>query len=577
MEVPETLRQRVRDHLRTLFPRHGEELIDAVIAAVGVAAADDGSDRREPWSERDAVLISYGDTLLPTSSDEAPLVTLRRFVQAHLRDAVSAVHVLPFFPYSSDDGFSVVDFRAVREDLGSWDDVEALAESCGLMADLVLNHVSSQSVWFEQFVADEEPGRSYLRTADPTADLSAVVRPRTTPLLRPVETAAGIRHLWCTFSADQIDLDYREPKLLCEMLGVVDTYVRRGARMLRLDAVAYVGKQEGTMCVHLPQTHELVKLLRTLLEWRAPGTLLVTETNVPNRDNLKYFGQGDEAHLIYNFSLPPLVIDALLSGHSRHLSTWMMSMPPAPPGGTYLNFLASHDGIGIRPAEGLLSDAEIDRLIETVQRSGGLVSWYETPNGPRPYELNVALRSAFDEPHGGPDGLGLERFVCAHAIQFAIEGIPAVYVHSFLATPNDLDGVTRTGRARSINRSQRSETAVEAALADPTSETARGLGALTRLLRVRAAQPAFHPSATQFTLHLGPRLFGCWRQSRDRRQSIFAVSNVTASPERLEMASLNLILTDEWFDVLSGRAVAEECWELAPYETVWITNRPAGD
>ncbi|MEZ5256415.1 MAG: alpha-amylase family glycosyl hydrolase [Ilumatobacteraceae bacterium] len=574
MEVPETLRQRVRDHLRTLFPataradrrRHRGGGRRSRRRRVGPARTMERTGRRAHLVRRHAAA---------TSSDEAPLVTLRRFVQAHLRDAVSAVHVLPFFPYSSDDGFSVVDFRAVREDLGSWDDVEALAESCGLMADLVLNHVSSQSVWFEQFVADEEPGRSYLRTADPTADLSAVVRPRTTPLLRPVETAAGIRHLWCTFSADQIDLDYREPKLLCEMLGVVDTYVRRldaAPRRRRLRGQA--GRDDVRPSSPDARAGEAVA---HAAQWRAPGTLLVTETNVPNRDNLKYFGQGDEAHLIYNFSLPPLVIDALLSGHSRHLSTWMMSMPPAPPGGTYLNFLASHDGIGIRPAEGLLSDAEIDRLIETVQRSGGLVSWYETPNGPRPYELNVALRSAFDEPHGGPDGLGLERFVCAHAIQFAIEGIPAVYVHSFLATPNDLDGVTRTGRARSINRSQRSETAVEAALADPTSETARGLGALTRLLRVRAAQPAFHPSATQFTLHLGPRLFGCWRQSRDRRQSIFAVSNVTASPERLEMASLNLILTDEWFDVLSGRAVAEECWELAPYETVWITNRPAGD
>ncbi|MEM9712318.1 MAG: sugar phosphorylase [Actinomycetota bacterium] len=567
--------ERVQSHLRLVYPRVDvAELTGRVLAVMGIDPAAEVADPGPLWSERDSVLITYGDTI--TSPDEAPLATLRRFVAERLGDCCTAVHVLPLFPFSSDDGFAIVDYHAVRDDLGDWPDVAAIAATPGLMIDLVLNHCSSRSDWFGQFERGEEPGRSYFRTAEPDDDLSAVVRPRALPLLRETETTEGLRHVWCTFSHDQVDLDWANPDLLCEMLGVMRRYLDVGTRFLRLDAVAYVWKRPGTGSIHLPETHEIVKLIRTLVDAAAPGTVLVTETNVPNRENLKYFGQGDEAHVIYNFSLPPLLLDALWSGHSRHLSTWMMSMPPARDGSAYLNFLASHDGIGLRPAEGLLEPDEVDRMVDTARSTGGLVSTFDSPTGPRPYELNLSLFEALSRTHDGPDEHHLARFTCAHAIMLALEGIPAVYVHSLLGTPNDHAAVEDRGHHRAINRSRLTLVEVEAAL-DGTGTRAAAFRAIRHLLRVRSEHPAFHPNATQFTLHLGSDLFGCWRQARDRSSSVFAVSNVTANPVTLPLSALNLTVTDTWTDLQSGLVldVDDETIGLEPYASRWIASTPA--
>lgn len=563
---------RVRSHLRLMYPREDaaaltERVLDAMVIPGDRAVAAPVS----LWDERDAVLITYGDTI--TTGGEAPLATLRRFVSDRLDGCCSVVHVLPLFPSSSDDGFSIIDYHAVRDDLGSWDDVSALAKEPGLMVDLVLNHCSAASEWFGQFERGEEPGRSYFVTAEPDDDLGAVVRPRALPLLRPTDTVEGERHVWCTFSHDQVDLDWSNPDLLCEMLAVLRRYLDVGARFLRLDAVAYVWKRPGTASIHLPETHELVKLIRTLVDAAAPGTVLVTETNVPNWENLEYFGHGDEAHVIYNFSLPPLLLDALWSGHSRHLSTWMMSMPPARDGTAYLNFIASHDGIGLRPAEGLLDPDEVGRMVDTARAAGGMVSTFASPTGTKPYELNLSLFEALDRTHEGPDGHHLARFTCAHAIILALEGVPAVYIHSFLGTPNDVGAVEDRAHHRAINRSRLTLDEVDAAL-DGGGVRAAAFRALRNLLTERSKHPAFHPNATQFTLHLGDELFGCWRQARDRSSSVFAVSNVTSHPVRLPLSALNLTVTDTWTDLLSGSAIDDDAEEvqLGPYASVWIAS-----
>ena len=130
----------------------------------------------------------------------------------------------------------------------------------------------------------------------------------------------------------------------------------------------------------LPQTHEIVKLLRLVLQNLEPNAVVITETNVPNRENLSYFGNENEARG-YNFSLPPLLVHALLTGDCQHLKTWMMSMPPARQGRTYLNFIASHDGIGVRPAEGLLSPPQLEAMLDTLRGFGGHISMRTMPNG----------------------------------------------------------------------------------------------------------------------------------------------------------------------------------------------------
>ncbi|MEM8934760.1 MAG: alpha-amylase family glycosyl hydrolase, partial [Acidobacteriota bacterium] len=346
------LASQLEHHLSRIYPASVvPRLVEALIARVSAIGSRTG-DPVEKWSEDDVMLITYGDSV--ERPHEAPLRTLRSFVRKHLADTVTGVHVLPFYPYSSDDGFSVIDYRAVRDDLGTWDDIGALAEDVTLMADLVINHVSAKSAWFEQFLAGEPPGVDFFITHPASTDVSEVVRPRPHRVLVPFDTADGERHVWATFSADQIDLDFSNPDVLLEMIDVLFFYLEHGVRWIRLDAVGFLWKALGTPCIHLPQTHEVVRLLRTLAEAIEPRAVLISETNVPNVENLSYFGNRNEAHAIYNFSLPPLLVDALIRGRSRHLRAWMMSMPPAPHGCAYFNFTASHDGIGLRPAEGLL-------------------------------------------------------------------------------------------------------------------------------------------------------------------------------------------------------------------------------
>jgi sucrose phosphorylase len=534
-----------------------------------------GKENLKKWNHNNVLLIAYGDSVV--DGQRPPLEVLAEFLEKYLEGTVTGVHILPFFPYSSDDGFAVIDYLQVNPELGSWEQVKRIAQHFNLMVDLVINHVSSQHEWFQQFKAGELPGRNYFVTGDPSEDLSQVVRPRSSPLLTPVETATGTRYVWTTFSADQVDVDFENPDVLIEYVKIILAYVQAGARYIRLDAVGFLWKKRGTNCMHLPETHAMVRLFREILQMVDPGIALITETNVPNRENLSYFGNRNEAHMIYNFSLPPLLLNALLQGRSDHLKTWMMSMPPAPIGCAYFNFTASHDGIGMRPAEGLLTEDEYEQLLDTMRKHGGKISMRTRPDGSQsPYEINISLFDALKGTVRGEDQWQVERFLCSQTIMMALEGIPAFYIHSLLATHNYAEGVEKTGHNRTINRYKWDLNTLESALSDPATPHAKVLKELTRLIKIRRQQTAFHPNATQYTLHpLNLALFAFWRQSLTRDQSIFSVHNLSDEPQELRFSDLNLVSTDDWFDLISGDKFADldTVYILKPYQSVWITNK----
>ncbi|MFO8150545.1 MAG: sugar phosphorylase, partial [Trueperaceae bacterium] len=421
---------------------------------------------RERLGPDASVLITYADQV--RSPGEPALRTLRRLLDGPLAGTTSAVHLLPFYPATSDDGFSVADYLAVDPANGDWDDVAALAAGRDLMFDAVINHTSAAHPWFRGFLAGDPRFRDWYVTADPGDDLSATVRPRTTPLLTPFAAHDGVRHVWTTFSADQVDLNYRRPEVLSAVLDVLLSYVERGARLLRLDAITYLWKEPGTSCVHLPQTHEVIKLIRTALEACTPGVVIVSETNVPHAENVSYFGDGhDEAQMVYNFALPPLTLHAIASGDARVLRDWARGLENPSEEATYFNFLASHDGIGVRPVEGILARSEVAALAERVRARGGLVSVKsDVGGGESPYELNVSLFDALADP-GAPEADGVRRLLVAHALMLALPGVPGVYVHSLLGSRNDAEALAATGRARSINRGRFQLAALEAELADP--------------------------------------------------------------------------------------------------------------
>lgn len=539
-----------------------------------------GFDLSQPptrWDQRNCVLIAYGDTL--QAADEKPLVTLNRFADQRLRGAFSTIHILPFFPYSSDDGFSVIHFRTVNSELGAWENVQRLGKYFRLIFDLVLNHVSRQSGWFRDYEIGVAPGRNYFIEVDPSSDFSAVVRPRSSPLSTPVNTASGVRHVWTTFSADQVDLDYSNPDVLFEMLDILFYYVSMGARIIRLDAIAYVWKKIGTPCIHLPETHEIVKIFRAVLELVAPDVLLLTETNVPHEKNVSYFGNGDEAHLVYQFSLPPLVLHALLTGNARYLTQWAAALADPPSGCAFLNFTASHDGIGIRPLEGLLPESAVHELLKQVRQRGGRISTRRDSDGTEtPYEMNITYFDALSFPKGGHRELHIARFLCSQTIALSLKGIPGVYFNSLIAANNDYVLAEQTGQARSLNRMKWDDSELTEKLKDPATEASRVFNEYVRLLKIRSRHASFHPDGEQRVLDFGESVFTVERIAPDKNERVLAIHNVSEAPVKIPAGRLKDrgLHPNTGTNLIAGQSEADRSGPdlpLRPYETVWLCFR----
>jgi sucrose phosphorylase len=289
------------------------------------------------------------------------------------------------------------------------------------MIDAVINHISRESEWFQGYLNGDPKYQNYFITVDSSWDLSKVVRPRTSPLLTEVETVNGPKKVWTTFSADQIDLNYANPAVLLEILDLLLFYLDQGVSIIRLDAIAYLWKESGTTCIHLPQTHRVVKLMRLVMEAAKPAAVLITETNVPHMENISYFGsydyalkRTDEAHMVYQFPLAPLVLHTLVSGSAKRLMDWVEGLGST---GIFFNFIASHDGIGMLPAHGILTDEEIKDVIDQVSQHGGLLSHRSNPDGSMTvYELNTTLFDALNDPNNPDPTNDINRFLASQVI-----------------------------------------------------------------------------------------------------------------------------------------------------------------
>jgi glycosidase len=549
----------------TWFPRLLRRL------ELGAAAPPDSAAPR--WDQRDVALITYGDQV--RGEQGSPLRALDAFLSDYgLDERINTIHVLPFCPSSSDDGFSVIDYRRVDPAIGTWDDFAHLGARRHLMYDLVLNHVSRDSEWFRGYVAGDPRFAEFFTEADPAWDLSAVVRPRSLPLLSPIATSRGPRHLWTTFSADQIDLNYAHPGVLIEILELLLFYVRQGARFIRLDAVAFIWKEIGTRCIHLDQAHEIVKLMRDVVAVLAPQVVLLTETNVPHAENVSYFGQGDEAHMVYQFSLPPLLLDALLHHDARPLRRWLSRLEEPLPGTTFFNFTASHDGIGVRPLEGLVSQERFDALVRHVRAIGGLVSTRRCADGSdAPYELNTTYWNAVGEPGGGAFETQLRKFLASQAIMLSLRGIPGVYFHSLLGTGNDLAAAQASGIPRRINRRKFTRAELDSLLANPTGLARAVLRGYQHLLETRVQQPAFHPEGGQMIWPYDhPAVLAFLRTSPDGTQQILVVGNLSPTPHRLDLSSASTIRVRR--DLLRPDTPPDKDLTLAPFQVSWLDLEP---
>ena len=564
----------VRKRLGRLYGKQAEKMLERFVMMIGrYGVGVDVVPVDSHWDEKDSVLITYGDTLQDPANG-SPLNALEAFAGRHLKGAIRSIHLLPFYPWSSDDGFSVINYRKVAPACGSWHDVEKLGQEFDLMFDLVLNHCSSQSSWFKDFVAGIEPARHYFLPMDPEGDYSEVVRPRTSPLLTKTRTRDGEAYVWTTFSADQVDLNWQNPEVFFEFLDILLLYISKGMRIVRLDAVAFLWKALDTNCLHLPETHEMVKLFRDVLEIVAPRTVLLTETNVPHAENISYFGQGDEAHMVYQFSLPPLCLHALATGNTTFLTQWARGLAPPPPGCTFFNFTASHDGIGVRPIEGILPEKEKMKLVKHVEQAGGKINWRTMPDGSKqPYELNITYYSALADQKQ-PE-LGAARFLCSQALALSLRGVPGIYFHSLTATENDEEGVKTTGENRTINRRQWQLDELNQHLGEGVASAV--FPTYLKMLRRRATHPAFHPDAEQIVYDIDPELFIHSRTDTNRDEVVFCIYNFSAKEQTIKNPASSPLLqkTKKFYDILSGRTYGsgKRGIKLAPYQVLWLVPR----
>ncbi len=592
LEVTQQQRARILDLLASLYGEEEasawypelERLMKVYYAhKTSEMVEDDGSfEPSERFTEKDIILITYGDLIL--SADQPPLKVLDRILDTYAEN-ITTVHILPFFPYSSDRGFAVVDYREVDPHLGSWEDVEHLATRFELMFDGVINHTSSRCRWFREYLnSNPDFTDHYLGYTDrdipSDEELKMVMRPRSSDLLTRFEAMDGTRWVWTTFGPDQVDLNYHNPKVLMRMLDVLLHYVRRGADLLRLDAVTYLWDEPGTRAVHLEQTHAVIRLLRAILDVVAPRVALVSEANVPYGEYVAYFGDGsDEAQLVYNFALPPLVLHTFQTGNCEALTKWAASTSPPSERATYLNFLDSHDGIGLLGASEMLTESQIRAMIEGAEAHGGLVSYRAGPDGRQaPYEINITWWSAMNR-EGAPESMDLhvDRYFASRSIQMALRGVPAVYLIGMAGGKNDVETVTETGEARSINRRAIDAAMLEAMLRNPRSHVGRVARRMLDLSSARVHSRAFHPNAEQEVVEKSSAVFTVVRRSSDGAESILALTNVTdqAQTVAFEAPELDIRWSSTWRDQLTGHLVRPEAetlvLRLAPYQVLWLS------
>jgi len=567
--------KKISSILRTIYkPSLNERDIDHLkdqIIQIIKKFNQNNSKKKLTISEKTSLVICYGDNI--NSNQKSSIQVFQNFFKKNLNKYFNAIHFLPFYPSSSDSGFAVKDHYKIEKRIGSWSDIKKISKSSHVMADIVINHSSARGLWFKNFLKKKRPGKDYFLTVNSKFNTSKVVRPRDHKLLKKIDIFGKSDFLWRTFSADQIDLDFKNPSVLLRFIKIMVHLVSNGVTIFRLDAIAYLWKKNGTNCINLKQTHEIVKLLRLISNLLNVETIIITETNLPEKENLSYFGKNDEANWIYNFSLPPLLIHAFLFENSSYLNKWSKKLPNAKFQNSYLNFIASHDGIGMRPTEGILNERSLNNFLKRLKKNGSKFSYRKVQNKSRKvYEANITVFDALKKSNTDPNGkFFLERYISAHAIMISFEGIPAIYFNSLFGKSNDEAKYVITGNNRDVNRYKWNHRNITKKLSDKKSKQSIFYQNLGKLLEIKRKQKAFHPNAKRLNINLGSKIFCYERISLDKKQTIICITNLSTKLQYIKI-NKNLI---KYRDLL-GRKIfftLDKKIKLDPCQTIWLSNR----
>ena len=526
--------------------------------------------KKKSISEKTTLVICYGDSVY--SEKKKSIKIFQNFFQKKLKDYFDTIHFLPFYPSSSDSGFAVKDHYKVESKLGNWLDIKNISKSSDVMADMVINHSSARGLWFKNFLKKKEPGKDYFLTVDSKFNTSKVIRPRDHRLLKKIKIFKKSDYLWRTFSPDQIDLNFRNPSVLIQFIKIMIHLINNGVTIFRLDAIAYLWKENGSKCINLEQTHEIIKLLRNITNLLNVKTNIITETNLPEKENLSYFGKNDEANWIYNFSLPPLLIHALLFENSIFLNKWSKNLPNTKKGNSYLNFIASHDGIGMRPTEGLFNQKVLNNFLKRLKKNGSKFSYRKVLNKTKKvYEANITVFDALKKSDNDQKGkFYFERYISAHAIMISFEGIPAIYFNSIFGTANDEAKFIITGNNRDINRYKWNLKNINNKLKDSKTKQNKFYTSICNLLKIRRNQKAFHPNASRINIDFGGKIYGFKRVSEDKKQTIICITNLSSKIQTIKIDKKNQKmknLLNSKINILNKKFLI-----LKPFETIWLSN-----
>ena len=566
--------KKISSILRTIYkPSLNERDIDHLkdqIIQIIKKFNQNNSKKKLTISEKTSLVICYGDNI--SSNQKSSFQVFQNFFKKNLKKYFNAIHFLPFYPSSSDSGFAVKDHYKIERRIGSWSDIKKISKSNHVMADIVINHSSARGLWFKNFLKKKRPGKDYFLTVNSEFNTSKVVRPRDHKLLKKIDIFKKSDYLWRTFSADQIDLDFKNPSVLLRFIKIMVHLVSNGVTIFRLDAIAYLWKKNGTNCINLKQTHEIVKLLRLISNLLNFETIIITETNLPEKENLSYFGKNDEANWIYNFSLPPLLIHAFLFENSSYLNKWSKKLPNAKFQNSYLNFIASHDGIGMRPTEGILNERSLNNFLKRLKKNGSKFSYRKIQNkSKKVYEANITVFDALKKSDTDPNGkFFLERYIAAHAIMISFEGVPAIYFNSLFGKSNDEAKYVITGNNRDINRYKWSYENITKKLNNKNSKQSIFYQNLGKLLEIKRKQKAFHPNAQRLNINLGSKLFCFKRTSLDKKQTIISITNCSSVDQ---YPKLNKKYS-KWKNIINPKINSlNKSFKLKPFETMWLSNK----
>ena len=531
------------------------------------------NNKKKNWfvSEKTTMVICYGDSIY--SKNKKHLKTFQAFFNKKLNKFIDTIHFLPFYPSSSDSGFAVKDHYKIDSKFGNWLNIKNFSSKAHIMADMVINHASARGLWFKNFLKEKKPGKDYFLLVNSKFNTSKVVRPRDHKLLKEINIFKKKEYLWRTFSDDQIDLNFYNPKVLLRFIKIMLNLIKNGVTIFRLDAIAYLWKKSGTKCINLKQTHEIVKVLRIVSDSLSIKSIIVTETNLPEKENLSYFGNNDESNWIYNFTLPPLLIYSLLFENGTYLNAWSKKLPQTKKGNSYLNFIASHDGIGMRPLEGIINNQSIKKLLLRLKKNGSKFSYRKVNNNKKKvYESNITVFDALKVSDKDKKGLyNFQRYMAAHAIMFSFEGVPAIYFNSLFGKSNDEARYVITGNNRDVNRFKWNELNILKKIKSNSSKEYYIFETLKHLLKVRKQQKAFHPNAYRANINLGDNFFCIKRVSLDKKQTILCITNLTS---KLQNAKINKKFNK--FKNLINQNIKiqySNCIDLKPFQTIWLSNK----